>query len=270
MGQQANQNVPARRTERVRHTIKARELTVQSVTRVGHSIVRVRFASPSLHDFVSASFDDHVKLMLPPPGQTLVLPVAGPERLEFPEGAARPQMRDYTPRSFDTTRGELDIEFALHGDGPAATWAAQAAPGQVVGIGGPRGSMVVPVDYAWHLLVGDDTALPAISRRIEELPAGSRVLAVIEVADAGDRRDFAGACAPQVQWIVRGESTLADAVSALTLPTGEGFTWAAGESDAITAVRRVLVERHGLHKNQIKASAYWKHDSVAHHGHLDD
>lgn len=269
-------HTPARRTERVRHTIKARKLTVQSVTRVGSTIIRVRFTGDSLHDFVSASFDDHLKLMLPAPGQALVLPVAGPERLEFPEGAARPQMRDYTPRSFDTARGELDIEFALHGDGPAASWAAQAAPGQVVGIGGPRGSMVIPMDYAWHLLVGDDTALPAISRRIEELPAGSKVLAVIEIAEAGDQREFSGPAAADadVHWVLRdgqaGADALAGIVATLSLPPGEGFAWAAGEAQAITAVRRVLIEQHGLHKNQIKAAAYWKHGSVAHHANLED
>src|SRR6266568_4230449 len=78
-------------------------------------------------------------------------------------GSGAPVMRDYTPRRFDAVQRELDIEFALHGDGPAATWAAQAAPGQRVMIGGPRGSFIVPTDFDWHLLIGDETALPAVA-----------------------------------------------------------------------------------------------------------
>jgi len=125
---------------------------------------RVVFGGESLADFVSASFDDHVKLMLD-------------------TGGAEPVRRDYTPRAFDTAARELTLEFALHGDGPAARWAAQAAPGQSVTIGGPRGSFVVPTDYAWHLLAGDETALPAVARRLEELPAEAHAIVVLQVDD---------------------------------------------------------------------------------------
>ena len=74
----------------------------------------------------------------------------------------------------------------LHGDGPASTWAAQAKPGQQIVIGGPRGSMIIPDAYDWYFLAGDETALPAIGRRLEELPATARVVAVIEVEDKAE------------------------------------------------------------------------------------
>src|SRR6185369_9649473 len=102
--------------------------------------------------------------------------------------AAEPVRRDYTPRRYDAAAGELTIEFALHGDGPAARWAAQAAPGQRATIGGPRGSFVIPLDYDWHLLVGDESAMPAIARRLEELPAGATAIVILQVRDAADRR----------------------------------------------------------------------------------
>eukprot|EP01034_Spumella_vulgaris_P031857 gene31857-39354_t len=141
---------PVSRVQRVRHELKIRQVEVLRVRAIGSHFRAITFGGPALQDFHSASFDDHVKFIL---GD-------GPD-------AAR---RDYTPRSFDPVAGELLIEFALHGDGPCAAWAAQAAPGQQVTIGGPRGSLIIPVDYEWHLLVGDETGLPAIARRLEELP----------------------------------------------------------------------------------------------------
>lgn len=91
-------------------------------------------------------------------------------------------MQDYTPRRFDAQ--ELGIEFALHGDGPAANWARQAQPGQTLTVAGSRGSFIVPTGFDWHLLVGDDSALPAIARRLEELPEGKPVTVVLALAPA--------------------------------------------------------------------------------------
>ena len=82
------------------------------------------------------------------------------------------------------------IEFALHGEGPAAEWAAQAAAGHTLAIGGPKGSLIVPLDYDWHLLVGDETAFPAVARRLEQLPAGAKAIVDPAGADAADRREF--------------------------------------------------------------------------------
>src|SRR5471032_2126017 len=136
-------STPLRRVERVRHDIKRRDLQVARVEELSPNFRRVTFTGDSLADFVSASFDDHVKVFFEPaPG-------------------AEPARRDYTPRRYDNAAHELAIEFALHGEGAASDWAAQAAPGQRLTIAGPKGSLIIPVDYDWHLLVGDKTALPA-------------------------------------------------------------------------------------------------------------
>lgn len=260
--------------QRVRHPIKARMLQVLRVTRPTPHLVRVTFAGDDLADFISASFDDHVKLFLPAtPGATPVLPTIGAQGVTFPEGEARPAMRDYTPRRYDAATGELDIEFVLHGSGPAASWAAQAAPGQLLAIAGPRGSFVVPQEFDWHVLVGDESAMPAIARRLAELPRGKRVLAVIETNHADARLEFDTEADVDVRWVLReggGASPLPAAVSALALPPGDGFVWVAAEYAAVRAVRECLVQQHGLDKSRIRASSYWRGGVSASHETFND
>ena len=237
------------RVQRVRHELKRRDLHVVRVETLSPHFRSVTFAGEALGDFISASFDDHVKFMLDADG-------------------AEPLRRDYTPRRYDTAARELTIEFAVHGDGRAAQWAAQAAPGQTATIGGPRGSFIIPTDYAWHLLVGDETALPAIHRRLEELPAGTRAIVVIQVADVADRRELRSAADLGVQWVASTEALL-NAVRALELPPGEGYAWCAGEASAMASLRRLLVEEKGLDRHAMRVAAYWKRGATAHHENLE-
>ena len=256
--------------ERVRHPLKVRRLRVQEVFRPSPHLVRVRLSGDDLHDFISASFDDHLKLMLPAhPDAPLVLPEPGAEGPAFPPEVQRPTMRDYTPRWFDQAAGLLDLEFALHGTGAAATWAMQARPGQEVGVGGPRGSFVVPTGFDWHLLVGDETALPAIARRLDELPAGVQAFVIAETADPADRRDLESRAALTVQWLTEGtDGGLSAAVATWQRPPGEGYAWAAGEAAEMAVTRRVLVEQHGVVKERMRVAAYWKRGASAHHENL--
>ena len=198
----------------------------------------------SLASFRSDSFDDHVKLFF---GET--------------------DRRDYTPRSFDRERRELTIEFALHGEGAASNWASQAAVGQHLMVGGPRGSMVIPVDYDWHLLVADASALPAVHRRLEELPAGTRALVLVQVDDAADQRAMVSSAEVDLRWVQTSEELLS-AVAALALPDGDGFAWAAGEAAVMARLRPLLVDK-GLPKESLKVAAYWKAGAVAFHETLE-
>lgn len=243
-----NPAVSTRRVQRVRHELKRRDLQVLRVESPSPHFRRITLGGEDLAGFVSASFDDHVKLFL---GD-------GPE----------PVMRDYTPQRHDAAAGELTIEFALHGDGPAAHWARQAAPGQRLRIGGPRGSFIIPLDYDWHLLAGDETALPAITRRLEELPAGARAIAIVQVADAADRRVLHTAAQLDLHWVDTADA-LVQAVRALALPAGEGYAWCAGEAAAMAALRRVLVQEKGHDPQALRAAAYWQRGSVAHHENLE-
>jgi NADPH-dependent ferric siderophore reductase len=243
-----HESLPVRRVQRVRHELKWRELQVLRVQALSPHFRAITLGGEALRGFVSASFDDHLKFMLE----------AGPE----------PVRRDYTPRHFDAARNELTIEFALHGVGPAAQWAAQAAPGQAAVIGGPRGSFVIDPDHDWHLLVGDATAMPAVARRLEELPAHSRAIVVLQVA-VEDQRRFTSAATFSVQWVAEPAGLLA-AVRAVALPAGEGYAWCAGEAGAVAEVRRILVEEKGHPRHAIRAAAYWKLGAVAHHENLKE
>jgi len=238
------------RVQRLRQEPKRRALQVLRVAQLSPHVRSVTFGGDALADFVSASFDDHVKLVL------------------APADGSEPVMRDYTPRHFDAAARELTLEFALHGDGPAAAWAAQATPGQAATIAGPRGSFVVPTDFDWHLLVGDETALPAIARRLAELPAGRRVIVVAQAGDPADRRPLATAAELSLTWVDSAEDCLAT-VRALALPPGEGYAWCAGEAAITAELRRVLVEEKGHDRQAIRAAAYWKRGARAHHAVLD-
>jgi NADPH-dependent ferric siderophore reductase len=251
-------------TNRVRHQLKFRQLEVIEVRDLSPGMRSITFQSEELSDFPSASFDDHLKLMLPAlPGLPFEAPEMTPAGPVF-KGPA-PIMRDFTPRAFDTRAGRLTLEFALHVGGVASDWARAAVPGDRVGIGGPRGSTVVPVEYAWHLLAGDESALPAIGRRLEELPQSALVYIFVETVSESDRRQPTAAAAARIHWLRTSEDALAAAIRDFQKPAGEGFVWAAGEASSMRRVRAALRDVHGMSSSHSRVSAYWKRGVAAHH-----
>ena len=266
-----------RTARRVRHQTKTRMLQVRDVIQLTPKMVRIIVGGDALAGFVSAAHDDHVKVFFPQPGQEKpVLPTPSPNGPVYPEGALRPAARDYTPRRYDAAANTLTIDFVLHGDGPATAWAAQARPGNFLGVGGPRGSFIVPDDFDWYLLAGDETALPAIGRRLEELPAGARAIIVVEVADAGEQQRFDTRARIETHWLHRDgaapgdQSLLQRAIAELPLPPGDGYAWVAAEAATAKALRRLLIDERGLCKDRVKAAAYWKRGAVAVHETYDD
>jgi NADPH-dependent ferric siderophore reductase len=237
-----------RRIERVRFDLRRRTVRVVRADRLTPGFARVVFGGDELADFRSLSFDDHVKLVLPGPG-------------------GQPRMRDVTPRRFDPLRRELTIEFALHGHGPASDWAREARAGDEVLIGGPRGSMVVPMDYDWHLLAGDASALPAIARRLEELPPGAAARVLLQVPHE-DRRVLESRANVTLQWADDRATWLA-ALEHEALPAGEGFVWCAAEARAAQDVRRILLETHRHPREALRVAAYWKRGTADFHEHLE-
>ncbi len=233
--------------ERVRHDLKLREVTVARINRVSPGFASITFQGEALADFTSLSFDDHVKFM-------------------FNDANGEQVRRDYTPRRVDTDAREVDIEFALHGHGGAAQWARNATIGQRAIIGGPRGSMILPLAMDWHLLIGDDSALPAVTRRLEELPADARVVAVLLV-DAADRRTFVTRADARIHW-VDSDDALLQVLKDLPLQPGAGLAWGGGEAALMARVRQVLVET-GMPRQAAKVSAYWKRGVADHHERLD-
>jgi len=266
-----------RTARRIRHETKTRLLQVRDVSRITPKMVRIVVGGEALAGFVSAAHDDHVKLFFPQPGQDRpVLPTPSPNGPVYPEGAPLPAARDYTPRRYDAAANTLTIDFVIHGDGPATQWAAQARPGSFLGVGGPRGSFVVPEDFDWYLLAGDETALPAIGRRLEELPAGTRAIVIVEVENSAEEQRFDTRARLETHWLHRDGAEpgnhllLQRAIAELSLPPGEGYAWVAAEASVAKALRRHLVDVRGLRKDRVKAAAYWKRGAVAVHETYDD
>ncbi|WP_397451633.1 siderophore-interacting protein [Pseudomonas sp. NA-150] len=248
----------AQQIHRVSHEIKRRKLDVLRVVDLTPRMRRITLGGPELAGFVTLGTDDHIKLLFAQNAEEQaaldsVVPGA-------PGEGPRPAMRDYTPRRFDPASNELDIDFVLHGDGPAATWAAQAAPGQQLHVAGPRGSMIVPDMFDSYLLIGDETALPAIARRVEGLPANRAALVVVEIEDSAEQQTFDCKAQVDVIWVVRGEQDLVDVVRKLEMPEGELYAWVATEAALSRKVRRVLLQEFGLSEALVKASGYWRID----------
>ncbi len=238
---------------RVRRDTRRRLLTVTGVERLTPGMTRVHFASPDLHDFASPSPDDHVKLFFP-----------------IPDGDTA--MRDYTPRRFDARAGTLVLDFALHGAGsaigPATAWALRARAGDRLEVGGPRGSTIVPDDFDWVLLVGDETALPAIGRRVEALRPGVPVTTMVVVDGAAERQVFDTKAAWTPVWVDRAggrdgtgghddAALLLRALAAHAPPSGDGYLWIAAEARVARAVRAHLAEVWRHPEEWTRASGYW-------------
>ena len=250
-----------RAPQRIRHETRQRLLEVIRVTDITPHMRRFRL-SGDMAGFASLGHADHIKAFFFPAGVEPKLVPIGPNGAQYGEGE-RPQMRDYTPRHWSVGEGWIELDFVLHGDGPASSWAAEAKVGSKLVIGGPRGSLVVPPAFDWYLLAGDETALPAIGRRIEELPAGAKVLAVIEVADAGEQQRFETRADVSLHYCFRDghpagtTSLILDAIRSMSLPPGEAYAYLAGESTMSKAVRAHLVEERGFNPEYVKAAGYW-------------
>jgi NADPH-dependent ferric siderophore reductase len=253
----ATAELDPRAPRRVRHEPRRRELAVKRVDKIAAHMIRVTLGG-DLDGFTSLGFDDHIKLFFPDP----TAPADG-----------EPQFvsRDYTPRRYDPAAKTLDVEFVIHDAGPATRWAEQARPGQTLRIGGPRGSFVIPTTYDWHLLIGDDTALPAIARRLSELPTGTRAVVLAEVDGPGDELSFASAADATVTWAHRGgaepgaSDVLARTLKTLRLPAGDYYAWVACESLIAKALRAQLIADHGANPKWMRAAGYWRRGAVAVH-----
>lgn len=249
------------------HPIKVRSAWVKTITRLTPHMARITLQGDDLQDFYSPGFDDHVKLLFAEQaGQELAVPQVGERGLVFEEGQAKPVMRDYTPLSYDNQSREMVIDFVLHGTGVASTWAETAKVGDRLLMAGPRGSMLIPTVFDWQILVGDETALPAITRRLRELKAGTQVAVVVHANHADAKLPLSSDADVQVHWVVEADADAArqkllDTLQALTVPEkGEGFAWGAVEYAQVTPVRELLMQRFSLDNARVKVSSYWRRE----------
>jgi len=240
--------VPQHRVERVRYELAKRNVTVSKVERDGDGFARITFTGAELAGFQSQAFDDHIKFI-------------------FPDAQGHTTMRDYTPLSRDAANGELVLEFALHGHGAAASWAQHAEPGMAAIIAGPKGSMIIPMAQDWHLLVGDASSLPAIRRRLAELPDSARVDVLLFRSDAGPEWSLPQRAGLAIRQLTAAEDVLA-ALRNWQPPQGTGYAWCAGEGNLMRQLRSVLLEEKALPREGVKVAAYWRLGEVDFHERL--
>ncbi len=229
---------------RHRQEPKRRTLTVATKTNLTPGMIRLVLEGGDLADFVSMSPDDHVKLFVPGEAGAIV-------------------RRDYTPRHFDPAKRELTLDFAVHEAGPATRWAIEVQTGDTLEVGGPRGSTIVSPTFDWWLLVGDETALPAIGRRIEELPDTARVISVVTVTGPDEQLTFTTKANHTAIWVHRpldkadDANPLLSALQRLDWPKGDGFVWIAAEGRVARTLRDYVTGARNHPLQYLKAAGYW-------------
>lgn len=230
---------------RVRHELVRRSLEVRAADeRLTPHMIRITLGGPELAGFTSPSPDDYIKIFIP-----------------GLDGS--PTRRDYTARRYDSQNGTLLLDFVNHHSGPAAAWARCAKPGGRLEIGGPRGSQIIarPIDQ-WFL-IGDETALPAIGRRVEELPADTPVTTLVTVPGPEDEQVFVTVARHAAHWVHRSMDQAADeATSVLAVLKNLGirehtFVWVGAEAHVAKAVRQYLLNECSIPAQWIKAFGYW-------------
>jgi NADPH-dependent ferric siderophore reductase len=243
----------------------ARVGEVVRTSRVTPHMIRVVLGGAGLTGFPAGEFTDHyVKLLFPPPGAAYSAPFDVDQlQAELPP-ELWPVTRTYTVRAWDPAAGELTIDFVHHGDeGLAGPWAAAAAPGDRIQFSGPGGGYAPSPDADWHLLVGDESALPAIGAALPRLPAGAPALVFVEVEGPEEQQsDLVLAEGVTVVWVHRGGgvpgAAVAAAVTAVELPVGTGHVFVHGEAGLVRELRLHLRAQRGLDPEFTSISGYWR------------
>lgn len=257
-------------------------LSVVRTEQVAPSLLRVVLGGDGFDTFLERHralgdvTDSYVKLVFLADGYEYPDPLdLDVVREEMPDAAA-PVLRTYTIRSVDPVAREVAIDFVVHaGDDPhtteagvAAPWALSARPGDVMHLRGPGGAYGPDPTADWHLMVGDETAIPAISVAIEALPAGARAAVFIEVDGPADEIGWDTAADLEVHWLhrdgaERGTTTLLDdAVRAWDWWPGRVHAFVHGESALLKTVRPYVRDGRGVDRKDLSVSAYWRHGAT--------
>ena len=223
---------------------------------------RVVLGGEGLAEFTADTCTDHyVKLLFGPEGVTYPEPFDIERiRAEFPR-EQWPVTRTYTVRHWDPEHRELTLDFVIHGDeGLAGPWAVRVQPGETVRFMGPGGAYAPDTTADWHLLAGDESALPAIAAALESLPSGAVAHAFVEVAGPEEEQKIDSEV--EVTWLHRGDrpvgEKLVEAVRALSLPEGRVHAFVHGEAAAVKELRRLLRVEHQFSREDLSISGYWR------------
>lgn len=252
--------------------------TVTEVAAVTPYLTRVTLGGDDLANFRWPGPGSHLKLFLPEPGRRDVeLPPVDEEGFMITvPGRPRPLTRTFTPRRWDPARHQLDLEFVLHGHGPASQWATQAKPGDQVAVSQPRRTYEVLPDTRWLLVAGDESALPAIATLLEAISPDLAVRVLVELEDPAHQVTLPGRASTETTWLPRTPgakpgATLTAAIEAWTPPAeaaeGPGQVWAACEALAVRDIRARLLGPQGFGRDRILTRGYWRAGEANHPDH---
>ncbi|TDB76437.1 siderophore-interacting protein [Micromonospora sp. KC723] len=248
-------------------TERAKMVTAATVLRTERPtphLIRLVLGGEELAGLPVGEHTDHyVKLIFAPEGVTYPHPTdLATIKREFP-AEQWPRLRAYTVRAFDPLAGELTIDVVHHGDeGLAGPWAARLHPGDEVRFVGPGGAYAPDPTADWHLLVGDESALPAIGAALERLPVGAPAAVLVEVHGPADEQPLPSPGAVALTWLHRGDrpvgEALVAAVRALEFPTGRVHAFVHGEATFVKELRRLLRVERGVPREALSISGYWR------------
>ncbi|SHF85870.1 siderophore-interacting protein [Geodermatophilus nigrescens] len=250
----ADPNPRRRRTPRTGTVVRTERLTPH--------VVRVVLGGEGLAGFAPQHTDSYVKLLFPPPGAGYAAPFDVEDVQERLPREQWPVTRTYTVRAWDADAGELTLDFVVHGDeGVAGPWALAARPGDTLQLFGPGGAYTPDATAGWHLLAGDETALPAIAAALEVLPAGARAEVFLEVAGPEEEQELAAGDGVRVTWVHRSAApgvALVAAVLGADLPEGDVHVFVHGEAGSVRELRRFVRTGLGVPRERLSVSGYWR------------
>lgn len=238
---------------------------VRATQRLTPSLIRVVLEGGDLADLsMPAATDAYVNLAIPPVGAPYDEVFDPAEVRERFSKLAWPARRRYTVRSWDATTRELTLDFVVHGDtGVAGPWAGTAEPGDALVFEGPSGGYLPDPTADWHLMVGDESALPAIAASLEVLPAGVPVVVRLVCDGPEHQVELTSPGDVDLVWLHRtgvpgDEDLLASAVRAAVFPPGRVHAFVHGEAVEIRKIRKHLLVDRGLARADMSCSPYWR------------
>jgi NADPH-dependent ferric siderophore reductase len=244
---------------------------VVSVSTITPRLVSVIVTGDELDGFTDAAPTSHLKVFLPADGQDEPsLPRFTPDGVVHAAEGPPPVVRTYTPRRYDPATKALEIQFLLHGEGPASEWAQRAKPGDKLAVGGPGGrfSLEPAVEHWW--LAADESAIPAVGTLLDALPETAVADVHIEVDGPDDEIEFAGPAKATVTWHHRQAGVfgaeLARAAEAAAIPDGARL-WVACEAAAMRDIRRYFLRERGVPAGRLVTRGYWRAGEQNHPDH---
>jgi len=242
------------------------QVTVKDIEQVTPRVRRIVFGGDTLADFTVPNPGAHIKLIF---GTKPNEPIDDPKKF-------RSQMRTYTPRRFNPDTKELTVEFVLHGDGLASTWAAQTQVGETLTVAGPGGGMDIPDTLKKIVMLVDESAIPAAGMILEALPAGCVPIVICEVEDTHEQRSLSSSIEVKPTWLFRQEQgaspgTLLENYLPNVLTDvkdlNDVFWWVACEASTMRRMRSQLLKQHGVSKDRLVSRGYWKSGASNHPDH---